>query len=63
MNIKVEIKSVYGRDTVYPACPDARRFADIAGTKTLCDRTLTIIQELGYGIEVVHPLVTIARRG
>lgn len=60
MTIKIEIRSVYGKDTVYPACPDARRFADIAGTKTLCDRTLRLIRDLGYDFEVVHPSVKIA---
>jgi hypothetical protein len=61
MRIQVEIKSVYGRDTVYPACPDARRFADISGAKTLTDRTLRLVRELGYEIEVIHPTVTINR--
>jgi hypothetical protein len=60
MTIKVQIRSVYGRDTVYPACPDAARFAAIAGTKTLCDGNLRMIRELGYEIVVVHPTVTIA---
>lgn len=57
MQIKVQIKSVYGSDKVYPACPDARRFADIAGTKTLGDATLRLIRDLGYSIVVVHPAV------
>jgi hypothetical protein len=61
MQIKVQIKSVYGRDTVYPACPDAGRFACIAGTTTLTDRTLRLIRSLGYEIVVVHPTVTINR--
>jgi hypothetical protein len=60
MTIKVQIRSVYGRDTVYPACPDAARFASIAGTKTLCDHTLRMVRQLGYEIEVVHPVVSIA---
>ena len=61
MQIKVQIKSVYGRDTVYPACPDARRFADISGAKAITDRTLSLVRELGYEIVVVHPTVTINR--
>lgn len=60
MTIKVQIKSVYGRDTVYPACSDAARFAAIAGTKTLSDGVLRLIRDLGYEIAVVHPTVTIA---
>ena len=61
MQIKVEIRSIYGRDTVYPACPDARRFADIAGTKTLSNDTLRLISQLGYEIQVMHPTVLINR--
>ena len=60
MTIKVQIRSVYGRDTVYPACPDAARFASIAGTKTLCDHTLRMIRELGYEIVIEHPHVMFA---
>ena len=61
--IKVEIRSVYGRDTVYPACPDAMKFAHIAGTKTLGEHTLSLISDLGYEIEVVQPVYTIKRGG
>lgn len=61
MTIKVQIRSVYGRDTVYPACPDAARFASIAGTKTLCDHTLRMIRDLGYEIVIEHPAVYFAR--
>lgn len=60
MTIKVEIRSVYGRDVVYPGCPDSRRFADIARQTTLGTGTLRLIRELGYKIEVVHPIITIA---
>jgi hypothetical protein len=60
MQIKVQIRTVYGRDTVYPACADARRFADIAGSKTLTDQTLRLVRDLGYEIQIVHPVVTIA---
>ena len=56
--IKVQIKSVYGTETVYPACPDAVTFAGIAGTRTLTADTLRRIAALGYTIEVVAPRVT-----
>lgn len=61
MSIKVQIRSVYGNSLVYPACPDAARFAEIAGSKTLNHRTLCLIEALSYQIEHVHPTVTIAR--
>lgn len=55
--IKVEIREVYGRFTTYPACADARRFADIANSKTLTDRTLRLIRDLGYRIIPTTPTV------
>ena len=61
MEIKVEVRSVYGNDVVYPACPDARRFAEIAGMKTLTHRTLCLIEALGYTITAVSPVITRAR--
>lgn len=51
--IQIQIKSVYGTDQAYPACPAARTFAEIAGSKTLTPGTLTKIRRLGYTIDVV----------
>ena len=52
MNITVRIRSVYGIETVYPACPAAELFAKIAGTKTLTRHALRDIAALGYQINV-----------
>lgn len=52
MKITVKIKSVYGLETVYPACPAAEIFARIAGTKTLTSHALRDIRSLGYEINV-----------
>ncbi len=51
MKITVRIKSVYGIETVYPACEQAKLFARIAGTKTLTTHALRDIRSLGYDIE------------
>lgn len=56
--IKITVRDVYGVPTIYPACPDAVRFAEIAGTKTLTERTLRLVQALGYTIE---PAPTVLR--
>lgn len=58
MEIKVHVRSVYGNDLVYPACPDAKRFAEIAGTKTLSHSVLCLIEALGYTITAVSPVIT-----
>jgi hypothetical protein len=52
MQIQIEIRSVYGNETIYPACDKARAFASIAGTKTLTRRALQDIQALGFEIVV-----------
>lgn len=52
--IQVRIKSVYGRDNIYPVCSNAKVFASLAGTQTLTKVALTKIKDLGYTIEVVQ---------
>lgn len=56
MNITVEIKNVYGNNTVYPVCNTAKIFADIAGTKTLTFETIQSIKALGFKVIVQQPL-------
>ena len=52
--ITVEVRSVYGRDTIYPADDAARAFARIAGTTTL---TVPVLKEIiGLGYEIVYRL-------
>ena len=50
--IMVRIKNVYGTDKIYPVSPNAKLFADIAGTTTLRPSDLKVIQELGYRVIV-----------
>lgn len=52
--ITVEIRDVYGKPTCYPVDTDAKRFATIAGTKTLTRDTLIQVLGLCYAIAVVH---------
>lgn len=52
MEITVRITSNYGARAVYPVCPTAQTFADIAGTKTLKPETLAKIKSLGYTVNV-----------
>jgi hypothetical protein len=51
--VQITIKSVYGRDTIYPVCQLAQGFARIAGTKTLTEDTVRTIIGMGFQIEYV----------
>lgn len=53
-SITVTIRRVYGNAVIYPACPTARHFAAIAGTKTLTLDALRKIKALGYSITERH---------
>ena len=48
--ITVEVRSVYGRDTIYPVDDAAKAFASIAGTTTLTVPVLKQIIGLGYEV-------------
>lgn len=51
--ITVQIKSVYGNEAIYPICPQAKLFAEIAGTKTLTRTTINLVKDLGFKVNVV----------
>ena len=55
MEITVEIKNVYGVQTVYPVCAQAKFFAALAGTKTLTAQAVKLIKQQGYALRVVTP--------
>ena len=57
--IAITLREVYGNALVYPACPDAVRFAEIAGSKTLTPQTLRLIEDLGY--DIVQAPMTLRR--
>lgn len=55
MGLIVEIKNVYGVQTVYPICAQAKFFAALAGTKTLTAQAIRLIKQQGYTITAVTP--------
>ena len=55
--ISVSVKTVYGNETIYPECPRAKMFANIAGTKTLTRDTIRKVRALGYRVTVKTPRV------
>jgi len=50
--ITVKIKNHYGAEHIYPVCPKAHSFADIADTKTLTPYVIKLIKSLGYKVIV-----------
>ena len=59
MKITVKIKDVYGCRNIYPVCPAAELFAQIAGTKTLPFWVIDKIKRLGYAVEIEQEPVTL----
>lgn len=50
MTINIQIRDVYGKPTVYPACERSRIFARMLGQKTLTQADITNIKALGFEI-------------
>ena len=48
MELKVEIKDVYGQELVYPACRLSRSFAALTQCKTLTPHAIKEIKTMGY---------------
>jgi len=59
MQITIEIKTIYGKQTIYPVCDNAKLFASIAGTTTLVPAVIKQIRALGYVVNVRQPEVYI----
>lgn len=51
-SVIIEVKTVYGKENIYPANDQARLFATIAGTKTLSRSDLKAIAALGFSVEL-----------
>jgi hypothetical protein len=54
MQIKVRLKTTYGRELIYPACEKAELFASLTKKKTLTIDEIKVIEELGFEI-VIEP--------
>jgi hypothetical protein len=55
-SIYVTIKYNYGKRAVYPVCDMAQNLSRIAGTKTLTERTIKEVKELGYTVKVLSEI-------
>ena len=57
--VVVMVKDIYGRQTIYPVCPQAKVFAQLAGTTTLTPQAVTLIRTLGYQVNVQQREVSV----
>lgn len=55
--MKFYIKSVYGRDQLYPACDLSRQFLNIQGLKVFTPQAIQICKLLNIGLEQVFEKV------
>ena len=53
--LTVKLKESYGRPLWYPVDENAHAFLAIQGGKTLSDRTLRIVEKMGFDIQVETP--------
>lgn len=57
--IFVTVKSVYGNEMIYPACPVSKIFAELTETKTLSRYAIGKIKALGYTVTVSQPVTSL----
>ena len=53
MELQVTIKNHYGKDFIYPYCNKAEVFTLLTGRKTLSNKDMFLIKQLGYSLKVV----------
>ncbi len=51
--IKVEVKTHYGRDLIYPL-DHAKEIEILTGQKTLTDKNISALKGLGFTFEIVN---------
>jgi hypothetical protein len=51
--MQIEVKSVYGKELVYPANQIACKFSLLTGQKTFSHQQLALIESMGYTITLV----------
>tara|TARA_R110000822_G_scaffold289775_1_gene411129 strand:+ start:226 stop:417 length:192 start_codon:yes stop_codon:yes gene_type:complete len=54
MKLSVELKAVYGRDLIYPACDQSQLIAELLNVKTLSLFHVRKLKALGYDFETIN---------
>ena len=50
MKIEVEVKNVYGNETIYPVCPLAHKFANLLQQRTFTPTDIRKLQDCGIEV-------------
>lgn len=53
--MRVEVKSAYGQQRIYPICTNAHEIAGMMGTKTITPQVVKTLQRLGVKVEIKQP--------
>jgi hypothetical protein len=59
--LKLEQLSVYGRELIYPRCKISEVLARLAGTKTLSQHQVTLLESIGYRIDWITAKPTVSK--
>lgn len=58
MKLVLKIKTVYGKDLIYPSCVNSLLFAQISRKETFSYSQIALIEQLGYTITYVSNHLT-----
>ncbi len=53
-SIAIRTTKVYGNPAIYPACASAQMLANIAGTKTITERTINALLDANVQVQMVY---------
>lgn len=53
MKLQVEIKTVYGKDLIYPVCEKSKQLAKLLKTTTLTSEAVNVAKLLNVEFEVI----------
>lgn len=53
--LKLEVRTVYGRELIYPVCPESQLLLALTGRKTFSTRHVRSLMNAGYTIKWTLP--------
>lgn len=52
MELSIDIKTIYGKETVYPMCENGKLLAEFKGQKTFTEADIKLLKKLGYSFRI-----------